>query len=91
MRSVPYRALTFLVAFLLLASPVLAAGPRVHGAEEAQGLFAEFWHTFRQLVPILVKGRAGQDPNGIPLPEPTGSGATSEPETEGRAGQDPNG
>lgn len=91
MRSVPYRALAITLAFLFLTAPVLAAGARVHRAEEAPGVFAELWQAVRQFLPILAKGRAGQDPNGSPSPDLTGTGETGGPETEGRAGQDPNG
>lgn len=91
MRSAPYRALIFIFALLSIASPVLAAGPQVHGTEEAPRVFSELWQAVRHLVPTLVKGRAGQDPNGSPSPDLTGTGETGGPETEGRAGQDPNG
>lgn len=90
MRSVPYRPLTFILAFLLLASPVLAAGARDHRAEPGARLLAGIWTMVRQLVPTLEKGRAGQDPDGSSVP-----GTTSETpggsDTDGRAGQDPNG
>lgn len=91
MRSAPCRAFIFILALLFLASPVLAAGAQVHRAEEGPGVFSDLWQAVRQLAPIFMKGRAGQDPNGSPLPDPTAAGTTGGSETEGRAGQDPNG
>lgn len=88
MRSVPYRALIFLLA-LVLASPVLAAGARAHRAEPESRLLAGLWIMVRQLVPTLEKGRAGQDPDGSPTS--TTSSTPGASDTEGRAGQDPNG
>ena len=89
MRNVPYRAPILILAFLLLASPVLAAGARAHRAEPGARLFAEFWTMVRQLVPTLEKGRAGQDPDGSPTS--TTSETPGASDTDGRAGQDPDG
>ena len=95
MHSVPHRALIFILAFLLLASPVLAAGAQAHWAEPEPGarLFAGLWTMVRQLVPTLEKGRAGQDPNGSPRPgtDSSTSGTPGASDTDGRAGQDPDG
>jgi hypothetical protein len=93
MRSIPHRALTFVLAFLLLASPVLAAGARAHRAEAEIGVFAGLWNMVRQLVPAVAKGRAGQDPDGSSVPgtDSSTSGNPGASDTDGRAGQDPNG
>jgi hypothetical protein len=71
MRSASFRAATFLVllTLALVASPVFAAGGRVHRAESAPGVFAILWQALGEIASWMENGRvnklgSGMDPDG---------------------------
>lgn len=71
------RLSAVLLAVVLAASPVFAAGGRLARAERQSGLVSSVWQFLENLIPAIGKAHGTMDPDGgNPSPAPT-SGATS--------------
>ena len=72
MQRTSSRVLVFLLAAVLISTPIFAAG-RTSRPVERSGFFAVFWSLLGSLAPATEKAHGTMDPNGQPTPSSSGA------------------